>query len=90
MSLLQVPGLVNVDFADVRAVMTNAGSSLMGQGRASGQDRWAGAAAAVLCRVNATDRTSFTCKAVESAAGEADLGLVVEHAMQAYSSADAL
>jgi cell division GTPase FtsZ len=34
-----VPGLVNVDFADVRAVMTNAGSSLMGQGRASGQDR---------------------------------------------------
>lgn len=38
--LLQVPGLVNVDFADVRAVMTNAGSSLMGQGRAGGQDRW--------------------------------------------------
>jgi hypothetical protein len=36
---VQVPGLVNVDFADVRAVMTNAGSSLMGQGRASGQDR---------------------------------------------------
>jgi cell division GTPase FtsZ len=37
---LQVPGLVNVDFADVRAVMTNAGSSLMGQGRAGGKDRW--------------------------------------------------
>lgn len=37
--IITVPGLVNVDFADVRAVMTNAGSSLMGQGRASGQDR---------------------------------------------------
>lgn len=36
--LLQVPGLVNVDFADVRAVMQGAGSSLMGQGRASGAE----------------------------------------------------
>jgi len=30
---------VNVDFADVRTVMTNAGTSLMGQGRASGKGR---------------------------------------------------
>jgi cell division protein FtsZ len=29
-----VPGLVNVDFADVRAIMANAGSSLMGKSRA--------------------------------------------------------
>lgn len=36
MSLLQVPGLVNVDFADVRAIMANAGSSLMGIGTATG------------------------------------------------------
>lgn len=33
---LQVPGLVNVDFADVRAIMENAGSSLMGIGTATG------------------------------------------------------
>ncbi|KAF6172138.1 hypothetical protein GIB67_029556 [Kingdonia uniflora] len=33
---LQVPGLVNVDFADVRAIMANAGSSLMGIGTATG------------------------------------------------------
>lgn len=32
---LQVPGLINVDFADVRAIMSGAGSSLMGQGFAS-------------------------------------------------------
>lgn len=33
---LQVPGLVNVDFADVRAIMADAGSSLMGIGTATG------------------------------------------------------
>lgn len=32
----QIPGLVNVDFADVSAIMTNAGSSLMGIGTATG------------------------------------------------------
>ncbi|GJP59284.1 hypothetical protein CLOP_g10180 [Closterium sp. NIES-67] len=37
--IIQVPGLVNVDFADVRAVMANAGSSLMGIGVASGKGR---------------------------------------------------
>ena len=34
-----MPGLVNVDFADVRAIMAGAGSSLMGQGTASGPER---------------------------------------------------
>jgi cell division protein FtsZ len=34
--LLQVPGLVNVDFADVRAIMKDAGSSLLGIGTATG------------------------------------------------------
>jgi cell division protein FtsZ len=34
-----VPGLVNVDFADVRAVMADAGSSLMGIGLGSGKNR---------------------------------------------------
>ncbi|CAI7898519.1 unnamed protein product [Closterium sp. NIES-53] len=37
--IIQVPGLVNVDFADVRAIMANAGSSLMGIGIASGKGR---------------------------------------------------
>jgi cell division GTPase FtsZ len=34
-----VPGLVNVDFADVRAIMANAGSSLMGIGTATGKQQ---------------------------------------------------
>lgn len=33
---MQIPGLVNVDFADVRAIMASAGSSLMGIGTATG------------------------------------------------------
>lgn len=37
--LIVVPGLINVDFADVRTVMRDAGSALMGIGRASGEDR---------------------------------------------------
>lgn len=45
---MQVPGLVNVDFADVRAIMTNAGSSLMGQGKASGKARARDAALAAI------------------------------------------
>ncbi|XP_039044137.1 cell division protein FtsZ homolog 2-2, chloroplastic-like [Hibiscus syriacus] len=34
-----IPGLVNVDFADVRTIMANAGSSLMGIGTATGKTR---------------------------------------------------
>ena len=37
--LITVHGLINLDFADVRTVMKNAGSALMGIGRASGEDR---------------------------------------------------
>src|SRR5664280_476112 len=37
--IITVPGLINLDFADVRAVMRDAGSALMGIGRASGDSR---------------------------------------------------
>ncbi|MBI2063202.1 MAG: cell division protein FtsZ [Candidatus Yanofskybacteria bacterium] len=37
--LITIPGLINVDFADVKAVMANSGSALMGIGYASGEDR---------------------------------------------------
>ena len=37
--LITVPGLINVDFADVKAVMANAGSALMGIGQASGENK---------------------------------------------------
>ena len=37
--LITTPGLINLDFADVKSVMANAGSALMGIGRANGDDR---------------------------------------------------
>jgi cell division protein FtsZ len=37
--LITEHGLINLDFADVKAIMSNAGSALMGIGRASGDDR---------------------------------------------------
>jgi cell division protein FtsZ len=37
--IITLPGLINVDFADVKAIMQNAGSALMGIGSASGENR---------------------------------------------------
>ena len=37
--VITVPGMINVDFADVRAVMSEGGNALMGIGRASGEER---------------------------------------------------
>ncbi|MBI3764578.1 MAG: cell division protein FtsZ [Chloroflexi bacterium] len=37
--LITVPGLINLDFADVRAIMAEGGAALMAVGRASGEDR---------------------------------------------------
>lgn len=37
--LITVPGMINVDFADVKTIMIDSGSSLMGIGEASGEDR---------------------------------------------------
>ncbi|NLY10364.1 MAG: cell division protein FtsZ [Firmicutes bacterium] len=47
--LITVPGLINLDFADVRTIMTNAGSALMGIGQASGEDRAIKAAKQAIC-----------------------------------------
>ena len=46
--LIVTPGMINVDFADVRAIMQDAGSALMGVGFASGDDRASVAAKAAV------------------------------------------
>jgi len=46
--LITMPGIVNVDFADIKAVMENAGSALMGIGTATGEARAAEAARAAI------------------------------------------
>lgn len=46
--LITTPGLINVDFADIKAVMANAGTALMGIGMASGENRAVEAARAAI------------------------------------------
>lgn len=46
--IITVPGMINVDFADVKAIMTDAGSALMGIGRATGEHRAVEAAQAAI------------------------------------------
>ena len=46
--LITMPGLVNVDFADVKAIMQSTGTALMGIGRASGENRAVAAAKAAV------------------------------------------
>ena len=47
-SLITTPGLINLDFADVKSVMSGAGSALMGIGLGSGADRAAEASKAAI------------------------------------------
>ncbi|MFC7442334.1 cell division protein FtsZ [Laceyella putida] len=47
--LIAVPGLINLDFADVRTIMTERGSALMGIGSATGESRAAEAAKKAIC-----------------------------------------
>lgn len=47
--LIAVPGLINVDFADVKAIMTERGSALMGIGVAAGENRATEAAKNAIC-----------------------------------------
>jgi len=46
--VIVVPGLINLDFADVRAVMADAGTAMMGIGESSGQNRATDAAQAAI------------------------------------------
>ena len=47
-NLITVPGLINVDFADVKSIMSESGSALMGIGTASGENKASEAAKAAI------------------------------------------
>jgi cell division protein FtsZ len=74
-NLITTPGLINLDFADVRAIMLNAGSSLMGIGNARGEDR------AVMAAQNAVSSPLLEASidgargVLISVSGGSDLGL---------------
>lgn len=86
--LITVPGLVNVDFADVKAIMKQAGSALMGIGRASGENRAQEAARAAIdsplleLSINGATGVLFTI------AGSSDLSMFeVNEAAEVITSA---
>ena len=73
--LITTPGLINVDFADVKAVMSNAGSALMGIGSARGEDRAVTAAEMAVNSPLLEASIEGAMGVLLSIAGGSDLGL---------------
>jgi cell division protein FtsZ len=73
--LITTPGLINLDFADVKAVMTDAGSSLMGIGQARGEGRAAEAAKAAISSPLLEASIDGARGVLLNIAGGSDLGL---------------
>ena len=89
--LITIPGLVNLDFADVRAIMQNAGSALMGIGTSSGESRAADAARAAISSPLLEESVEGATGILFNITGGRDLGLfeVNEAAELIHSAADA-
>jgi cell division protein FtsZ len=73
--LITVPGLVNLDFADVRTIMHDAGSALMGIGSASGENRAAEAAKAAISSPLLEQSVEGATGILLNITGGSDLGL---------------
>ena len=73
--LITTPGQINLDFADVKSVMSNAGSALMGIGRASGEDRARAAAEMAISSPLLEVSIDGARGVLLSIAGGSDLGL---------------
>ena len=73
--LITVPGLVNLDFADVRTIMRDAGSALMGIGTASGDKRAAEAATAAVSSPLLETTLDGATGVLLNITGPADIGL---------------
>ncbi len=77
--LITHPGIINVDFADIRAVMENAGSALMGIGMASGENRAAVAAKAAVSSPLLELSVNGAKGVLFAIAGGDDLGMLEVH-----------
>jgi cell division protein FtsZ len=73
--LITTPGLINTDFADVKMVMSNAGSALMGIGYASGESRALNAARAAISSPLLEASIEGARGILLTIAGGSDLGL---------------
>lgn len=77
--LITHPGIINVDFADIRAVMENAGSALMGIGVASGENRAQNAAKAAISSPLLELSINGAKGVLFAIAGGDDLGMLEVH-----------
>src|SRR5256714_3371891 len=88
--LITIPGLINLDFADVRTIMHDAGSALMGIGSASGENRAAEAAKAALSSPLLEPAVEGATRILLNITGGNDLGLFeVNEAAEIIQSAAA-
>ncbi|MCS7236315.1 MAG: cell division protein FtsZ [Armatimonadota bacterium] len=86
--LITVPGLINLDFADVRTVMAEAGSALIGIGVASGEDRAVRAARTAISSPLLETSMDGARGVLLNVTGGLDLGLVeVNEAAQIIADA---
>jgi len=89
--LITIPGLINLDFADVRTIMRDAGSALMGIGSSSGENRAAEAAKEAISSPLLEESVEGASGILLNITGGHDLGLfeVNEAAEIVQSAADA-
>ena len=73
--LITVPGLINLDFADVCTIMRGAGTAMMGVGIASGDNRAADAAEEAISSRLPEDSIDGATRVLLSIAGNKDLGI---------------
>jgi cell division protein FtsZ len=89
--LITIPGLINLDFADVRTIMHDAGSALMGIGTSTGESRASEAAKAAISSPLLEESVEGATGVLLNITGGKDLGLfeVNEAAEIIHSAADA-
>jgi cell division protein FtsZ len=88
--LITIPGLINLDFADVRTIMHDAGSALMGIGSASGENRASEAAQAAISSPLLEQSVEGATGILLNITGGGDLGLFeVNEAAEIIQSAAA-
>jgi cell division protein FtsZ len=73
--LITIPGLINLDFADVRTIMSDAGSALMGIGISGGENRAADAAKAAISSPLLEESVEGATGVLLNITGASNLGL---------------
>jgi cell division protein FtsZ len=88
--LITIPGLINLDFADVRTIMTDAGSALMGIGQAGGENRAVEAAKQAIASPLLEENVEGATGILLNISGGRDIGLfeINEAAEVVQSAAD--